>query len=99
MVRVKVRAVLYVLAVGGYTSLVGSPERHHAAADRDDARLWRVDILGGLELLRPRFGEFTFPPHAHKEVMIALTERGLALPTYRGGSHLVGPGDVLVLNS
>jgi AraC-like DNA-binding protein len=60
--------------------------------------LWRVDILGGLELLRARFVEFTFPPHAHDEFMIALTEGGMALPTYRGGAHLVGPREVLVLN-
>jgi AraC-like DNA-binding protein len=30
--------------------------------------------------------------------MIAVTEGGTALPRYRGGAHLVGPSDVLVLN-
>lgn len=30
--------------------------------------------------------------------MIAVTEGGTALPRYRGSAHLVGPGDVLVLN-
>ena len=89
---------MYVLAIWGYTDLVRAPERRHAAAKHDDARLWRVDILGGLELLRARYVEFTFPPHTHDEFMIAVTEGGAALPTYRGGAHLVGPSDVLVLN-
>lgn len=65
---------------------------------RDDARLWRVDILGGLELLRAHYVEFTYSPHTHEEFMIAVTEGGAALPRYRGGAHLHGPGDVLVLN-
>jgi AraC-like DNA-binding protein len=30
--------------------------------------------------------------------MIAVTEGGTALPHYRGGAHIHGPGDVLVLN-
>ena len=64
----------------------------------DDAQLWRVDILGGLELLRARYVEFSFPPHTHEEFMIAVTESGTALPQYRGGAHFVGPSDVLVLN-
>ena len=66
--------------------------------DRDDTRLWRVDVLGGLELLRARFTDFCFPPHAHEEFMIAVTEEGRALPTYRGGVHRHGPGDMIVLN-
>jgi AraC-like DNA-binding protein len=65
---------------------------------RDHARLWRVDVLGGLDLLRARYADFTFAPHTHEEFMIAVTEGGTALPRYRGGAHLVAPGDVLVLN-
>lgn len=65
---------------------------------RDDARLWRVEALGGLELLRAFYVEFTFPPHTHEEFLIAVTEGGTALPRYRGSLHLHGQGDVLVLN-
>lgn len=65
---------------------------------REDARLWRVDILGGLELLRARFVEFSFPGHAHEEFMIAVTEEGFAAPWYRGDTHIHGPGDMIVLN-
>ncbi len=65
---------------------------------RDEARLWRVDVLGGFELLRASYQEFTFPLHTHEEFMIAVTEGGVALPRYRGGTHLVGPGDVIALN-
>lgn len=65
---------------------------------RDGSRLWRVDILGGLELLRARFVEFSFPGHTHEEFMIAVTEEGTGVPWYRGGTHIHGPGDIVVLN-
>jgi AraC-like DNA-binding protein len=60
--------------------------------------MWRAADIGGLELFRATLSEFTFHPHAHEEFFIALTERGIATPTYRGDRHVVGPGDVIVLN-
>jgi AraC-like DNA-binding protein len=62
------------------------------------ARIWRTDDLGGLELLRATLTGFAFRPHAHEEFFIALTEDGVATPTYRRGTHVIGPGDVIVLN-
>jgi AraC-like DNA-binding protein len=62
------------------------------------ARMWRAGDLGGLELFRATLSEFAFRPHAHEEFFIALTETGLATPTYRGGRHVIGPGDLIVLN-
>jgi AraC-like DNA-binding protein len=62
------------------------------------ARMWRAADLGGLELLRATFSEFAFRPHAHGEFFIALTEKGLVTPTYRGETHIVGPDDLIVLN-
>src|SRR4029450_12408481 len=64
----------------------------------DDARMWRTADLGGLELLRATLSEFAFRPHAHEEFFIALTETGLAMPTYRRTTHVIGPGDLIVLN-
>lgn len=66
--------------------------------DADGARMWRAEDLGGLELFRATLSEFTFHPHAHEEFFIALTETGLATPTYRGDRHVIGPGDLIVLN-
>jgi len=60
--------------------------------------MWRAEDLGGLELLRATLTEFAFRPHAHEEFFIALTEAGLATPTYRGDTHVIGLGDVIVLN-
>jgi AraC-like DNA-binding protein len=60
--------------------------------------MWRADDLDGLELLRATVSEFAFHPHAHEEFFIALTEDGLVTPTYRGDSHVIGPGDLIVLN-
>ena len=69
-----------------------------AAPGGGGARMWRAADLGGLELFRATLSEFSFRPHAHEEFFLALTEAGLVTPTYRGASHLIGPGDLLVLN-
>jgi AraC-like DNA-binding protein len=66
--------------------------------EADSARMWRAEDLGGLELLRATLSEFAFRPHAHEEFFIALTEAGLATPTFRGDTHVIGPGDLIVLN-
>jgi AraC-like DNA-binding protein len=68
------------------------------AGEPGGARAWRCLDLGGLELFRACVGEFTFRPHAHEEFFVALTERGLAVPVYRGDKHAIGPGDMIVLN-
>jgi AraC-like DNA-binding protein len=60
--------------------------------------MWWAADLGGLELLRATLSEFAFRPHAHEEFFIALTEEGLATPTYRGDTHVIGPGDLIALN-
>ena len=60
--------------------------------------MWRAPDLGGLELFRATLREFSFHPHAHEEFFIALTEAGLVTPRYRGARHVLGPGDLLVLN-
>ena len=88
----KRRAVLYVLAGGRYTGHMDT------SAPRDHARLWRVEVFGGLDLLRASFVQFTFPPHAHEEFMIAVTESGTALPRFWGGVQHVAQGDVFVLS-
>jgi AraC-like DNA-binding protein len=60
--------------------------------------MWRAADLGGLELFKATLSEFTFRPHAHEEFFIALTEGGRATPVYRGDRHVIGPGDLIVLN-
>lgn len=72
--------------------------RRRLAEQPGEAHLWRVETLGGLELLSACYSEFAYSPHTHDEFLIAMTEDGAALPRYRGGPHLHGPGNVLVLN-
>lgn len=60
--------------------------------------MWRVDHLGGLELLQASYSSFVFTPHAHEGFMIAITEEGVGGPVFRGEMHPVGPGEVIVLN-
>jgi len=60
--------------------------------------MWRADDFGGVECLSATLTDFRFSPHAHEEFLIALTEAGLGRSRYRGASHVVGPGDLVVLN-
>jgi AraC-like DNA-binding protein len=60
--------------------------------------MWRACDFGGVELFSATLTEFAFQPHAHEEFFIALTEQGLCAPSYRGGRHVNGPGDLIVLN-
>jgi AraC-like DNA-binding protein len=59
------------------------------------ANAWRC---GGLELYQATVSQFSWRPHAHEDFFIALSESGLATPVYRGGKHVIGPGDMIVLN-
>lgn len=77
---------------------MATQEQHLVPKQQDSAQLWRVDVLGGLELLRAHFVEFNFSPHTHEEFMIGVTESGSAIPQFRGAVRHVGPGDVFVLN-
>jgi AraC-like DNA-binding protein len=62
------------------------------------ARVWRCADLGGVELFRASGIQFTFRPHAHEQFFVALTEAGSAASIYRGDTHAIGPGDMIVLN-
>src|SRR5262245_39407290 len=68
-------------------------EHHH-----DDAALWHVHALCGLDVMRASFAEFSFSPHAHEEYFIAITESGQARPHFWRGVQNIGRGDVFVLN-
>lgn len=65
---------------------------------QDNARLWRVEAFGGLELLRAHFVGFSFSPHAHEEFMIVVTEDGTGQPRFWRAEHRVNSGDVFVLS-
>jgi AraC-like DNA-binding protein len=74
---------------------VTSPSR---SLETGGARVWRCTDLGGVELFRASSIQFTFRPHAHEQFFIALTEAGRAASIYRGDTHAIGPGDMIVLN-
>jgi AraC-like DNA-binding protein len=65
---------------------------------RDTARVWRVESLPGLELLRASFATHAFTPHAHDVFMIGVCEDGAGEVTVGGERVVAGPGSVLLLN-
>lgn len=70
--------------------------RHLAGSDAAD--LWTLPGLGGLELLKARYGHLVFALHGHEEYFVAVTESGHADLRYRGDRHAISPGDIVVLN-
>jgi len=60
--------------------------------------LWRTDAFGGLEMIRARYEDFSFSPHAHDEFMLAATESGLGQPHIQGKTHRIHPDDIILLN-
>lgn len=72
-------------------------KRAHLAGS-DDASIWMLPAMGGLELLKARYGRLVFASHAHEEYFVAVTETGRADLRYRGDRHPIAPGDVVVLN-
>jgi AraC-like DNA-binding protein len=98
LVRACCRHVESGASVLWFTVTVMSVSKASASRSSHDALMWRTGDLGGLELFRATLTEFAFSPHAHEEFFIAMTEGGLATPTFRGDTHVIGVGDVIVLN-
>lgn len=62
------------------------------------SHLWADTDIAGLLLLRADFTTHEFAPHAHDELVIAVTERGGAEFLSRGVHENAEPGTVLVFN-
>lgn len=52
---------------------------------------------GGLDMLAARFAGHRYAPHVHDEYAIGLCVAGVERFSYRGRTHLAGPGAVVVL--
>jgi AraC-like DNA-binding protein len=59
----------------------------------------RVEGLAtsGIDILAARFLGHRYPPHLHEEYSIGVCTSGTERIDYRGGTHLAGPGTVVLL--
>lgn len=89
---------MYILAAYSYTDRMDTLAQHSHSRLQDNAHLWRVEALGGVELMRARFAEFTFAPHSHEEFMVVITESGRGVPRFYGEVRRVSTGDVFVVS-
>ncbi len=69
----------------------------HSRSD-NKTNLWRTKAFGGLEMIRARYKDFNFSPHAHAEFMIAATEGGLGQPQIHGKTYRIHPDEIILLN-
>jgi AraC-like DNA-binding protein len=65
---------------------------------RDEARLWRVPFLGGLDVLQARFVKQTFARHTHEVFTVGVVHWGAAAFWNRGAEHIAPDGSVMLIN-
>ncbi|CAM3466541.1 AraC family transcriptional regulator [Deinococcus saxicola] len=75
---------------------VKTPVRSRLA--RDEARLWRVPFLGGLDILQARFVRQAFARHTHEVFTIGVVHQGAAAFWNRGAEHVAQGGSVMLIN-
>jgi AraC-like DNA-binding protein len=68
-----------------------------AGADGDQARLFRVPGLAGVEVLHARFVTHRYAPHFHEAVTIAVVDRGAAQFTSGNQPFHAGAGSMFVI--
>jgi AraC-like DNA-binding protein len=65
---------------------------------RDEARLWRVPFLGGLDVLQARFVRQSFARHTHEVFTVGVVWQGAAEFWNRGAEHVAPGGSVMMIN-
>lgn len=65
---------------------------------RDEARLWRVPFLGGLDVLQARYVKQAFARHTHEVFTIGVVWQGAAEFWNRGAEHVAPSGSVMLIN-
>jgi len=66
---------------------------------RDEARLWQVPFLGGLNVLQARFVKQAFARHTHEEFTVGVVQHGAAEFWNRGAEHVAPGGSVMLINA
>ncbi|SNS22333.1 AraC family transcriptional regulator [Actinomadura mexicana] len=62
------------------------------------ARLWTLDGLGGLRLMRAHFAGHAFARHGHETFAIGVIQAGAEEIRFKDGVERVGPGAVVLIN-
>ncbi|MVN88162.1 helix-turn-helix domain-containing protein [Deinococcus sp. HMF7620] len=70
-----------------------------APLKRDEAQLWRVPALGGLDVLQARFVKQAFARHTHEEFTVGVVHEGAAEFWNRGAERVAPPGSVMLINA
>ena len=65
---------------------------------QDEARLWRVPFLGGLDVLQARFVKQAFARHTHEVFTVGVVWQGAAEFWNRGAKHVAPGGSVMMIN-
>lgn len=60
----------------------------------EQASMWRLPGLGGVELLRARYRRQNFSKHFHECFAVGVIQAGALKFDYRGGSLLAAPGEI-----
>jgi len=72
-------------------------EQRRPPLERDEARLWRVPFLGGIDVLQARYVKQSFARHAHDVVTVGVVRQGAAEFWNRGAEHVAPDGSVMTI--
>lgn len=78
--------------------MVAAPSSPAVPLARDEARLWQVPFLGGLDVLQARFVKQTFARHTHEVFTVGVVQQGAAAFWNRGAEHVAPDGSVMLIN-
>ena len=65
---------------------------------QEQARFWRAQDLGNLEVLQASYTKHSFARHTHEEFMIGVIEGGGCAFYYRGDTHIALAGSIVLIN-
>jgi AraC-like DNA-binding protein len=66
--------------------------------DPEQVRFWRLEAMGGLELLNGRYRKHAFPRHVHDRYVISAMVEGREALWHRGVRTIAPAGSIILLN-
>ena len=70
----------------------------HKVTEKETAKYWVADILGGIDCLYGQYFTFSFAPHFHNTHAVGVIERGVNVFDCRGVKRIASAGDIMLLN-
>lgn len=72
--------------------------QHDHGGSAENAKMWRADDIGDVELLHARYITYSFARHTHEGAAIGVIEDGAESFEYKGATYTAPKGNLVVFN-